>query len=142
MATIKLQGSSGGGSVTLTAPVTAANRTITLPDQDIDFGNISGEGSVKAWATYSMSGTPSLTAEGGMSSITDLGTGTPQFNLDIALPAVNGSPWSTSSVYSNGAYYPVQTGARVTSTTAYQVYCGSSATTRDDWQIGYTGLVR
>ena len=40
MATIKLQGSAGGGSVTLTAPVTAANRTITFPDQDVNLGQV------------------------------------------------------------------------------------------------------
>ena len=41
MATIKLQGnSSGSGSVTLTAPNTNSARTITLPDQDVDFGSL------------------------------------------------------------------------------------------------------
>ena len=41
MATIKLQGNpSGSGNVTLTAPNTNATRTITLPDEDIDLGNV------------------------------------------------------------------------------------------------------
>ena len=40
MATIKLQGSSGGGSVTLTAPVTATNTTVTFPAQDVNLGQV------------------------------------------------------------------------------------------------------
>jgi len=41
MATIKLQGNaSGSGTVILTAPNTNSTRTITLPDQDVDFGSL------------------------------------------------------------------------------------------------------
>ena len=50
----------------------------------------------KAWVTYSMSGTASITADAGVSSLTDLGTGTPQFNLDNSLPAANGTCWNTA----------------------------------------------
>ena len=36
MASIKIQSSSsGGGSITLTAPTTSSNRTVTFPDEDI-----------------------------------------------------------------------------------------------------------
>ena len=36
MASIKIQSSSsGGGSITLTAPTTSSNRTVTLPDEDV-----------------------------------------------------------------------------------------------------------
>jgi len=43
MATIKLQGnSSGSGTVVLTAPNTNSTRTITLPDQDVNLGNLGG----------------------------------------------------------------------------------------------------
>lgn len=43
MANIKLQGNpSGSGSVILTAPNTNSTRTITLPDQDVDLGNLGG----------------------------------------------------------------------------------------------------
>ena len=51
MATIKLQGSAGGGSVTLTAPVTAANRTITFPDQDVNLGQVATLGSTYSTPT-------------------------------------------------------------------------------------------
>lgn len=143
MATIKLQGNaSGSGSVTLTAPNTNSARTITLPDQDVDFGSLGGAGTVKAWVTYRMSGTPSITADGGVSSITDLGTGTPQFNLDTALPAANGTCWNTPGYYSNGAEYPVQGGGRIAATTNWKTYCGSDSTSRDDWLLGYSGLIR
>lgn len=51
MATIKLQGSAGGGSVTLTAPVTAANRTITFPDQDVNLGQVATLGTTYSTPT-------------------------------------------------------------------------------------------
>ena len=39
MASIKIQSSSpGGGSITLTAPTTSSNRTVTLPDADVTLG--------------------------------------------------------------------------------------------------------
>ena len=143
MATIKLQGNaSGSGSVTLTAPNTNSARTVTLPDEDIDLGNIGGAGTVKAWVAYNMSGTPSIIADGGVSSLTDLGVGTPQFNLDTALPAADGSCWNTHGLYSNGLEHALQSGGRITSTTAWKGFCGSDTVTRNDWQLGYSGVIR
>ena len=76
MATIKLQGNaSGSGSVTLTAPNTNSARTITLPDQDVDFGNLGGAGSVKAWVNFGGIGTVAIRQDGNVSSITDNGAG-------------------------------------------------------------------
>ncbi len=73
MATIKLQGNaSGSGSVTLTAPNTNSARTITLPDQDVVLG---GAGSVTAWVNWNQTGTVAILSDGGVSSITDNGTG-------------------------------------------------------------------
>jgi hypothetical protein len=144
MATIKMQGNaSGSGSVTLTAPNTNSARTVTLPDEDIDLGNIGGAGSVEAWVTYNMGGTPSIIADGGVSSITDLGVGTPQFNLDTALSAANGTLWNNCGYYGSvGSEIPVQGGGRVSSTTTWKAYCGSNGTTRVDWVEGYSGLIR
>jgi len=143
MATIKLQGNpSGSGSVTLTAPNTNSARTITLPDQDVDFGSLGGAGTVKAWVTFAMNGTARILASSGMSSLTDLGQGEPQFNLSDALAAANGGPWATPSLWTGGQEFALQTGARITSTTAYRVYCGSDTTGQQDWQQGYSGLVR
>lgn len=80
MATIKLQGNpSGSGNVTLTAPNTNATRTITLPDSDVDLGNISGGAPVAG--TLSGTGTIALQNSTGVSSVTDNGTGRYQFNF-------------------------------------------------------------
>jgi hypothetical protein len=96
----------------------------------------------KAWVTYTMSGTASITADGDVSSLTDLGVGTPQFNLDTALSAANGSVWNTSGLYTSTLEYAVQSGGRITATTHWKGYCGSSSTARVDWYVGYSGLVR
>jgi hypothetical protein len=90
MATIKLQGSSGGGSVTLTAPVTAANRTITLPDQDVNLGNVGAA----VVGTLNGTGTIALYNTKGVSSATDNGVGMYQFNFS--------SNFSTATYYSCG----------------------------------------
>jgi hypothetical protein len=144
MANIKLQGNpSGSGSVTLTAPNTNSARTITLPDQDMDLGSLAGAGSVQAWATFAMNGTARITASAGISSLSDLGVGLPQFNLSNALAAANGGGWACPSVWSDGySEHALQTGGRITSTTAYRVYCGSDTTSRQDWYQGYAGVAR
>ena len=86
MATIKLQGNSGGsGNVTLTAPSTNSNRTITLPDQDMDFGNLGGAGSTQAWVNFQGSGTVSIRDDGNVSSVTDNGTGDYNIAFSTAL---------------------------------------------------------
>ena len=90
MATIKLQGNaSGSGSVTLTAPNTNAARTVTLPDEDIDLGNIGGGPAVVG--TLNGTGTIALQNSKGVSSVTDNGTGKYQFNF--------------SANFSNATYY-------------------------------------
>jgi len=96
----------------------------------------------RAWVTFAMNGTARILASSGMSSLTDLGTGEPQFNLSNALAAADGGPWATPSLFSSGQEFAVQTGARITSTTAYRVYCGSDTTGQQDWHQGYSGIVR
>ena len=94
MATIKLQGnSSGSGTVTLTAPNTNATRTITLPDEDIDLGNVGGGAAVVG--TLNGTGTIALQNSKGVSSVTDNGTGQYQFNFS--------SNFSTATYYANGS---------------------------------------
>ena len=96
MATIKLQGNaSGSGSVTLTAPNTNSARTITLPDQDVDFGNLAGAGNVQAWANWTGDPTVVLRDSGNVSSVTDLGVGRYRVNY--------------SSSFSNTTYAAVST---------------------------------
>ena len=143
MATIKLQGNaSGSGSVTLTAPNTNSTRTITLPDQDMDLGSLAGAGGVKAWVTFEMDGTASIIADGGVSSLTDQGQGNPLFTLSNALPAANGSVWAAPGLFYNGAEHPLQSGAKINSTTQWEVFCGQDNTQRQDWDLGYSGLIR
>jgi len=95
-----------------------------------------------AWVTFAMNGTARILASAGMSSLTDLGTGTPQFNLSNALAAANGGVFACPSIWSGGQDFALQTGGRITSTTTYKVYCGSDTTGQQDWQQGYSGLVR
>lgn len=143
MANIKLQGnSSGSGSVTLTVPATNSARTITLPDQDMDLGSLAGAGSVQVWVTFAMNGTARILASANVSSLSDLGTGEPQFNLSNALAAANGGAWACPSLFSGGQEYALQSGARITSTTAYRVFCGSDTTGQQDWYQGYSGIAR
>jgi hypothetical protein len=90
MATIKLQGSaSGGGSVTLTAPNTNSARTITLPDQDVDFGSLGGAGSIQAWISMNGQGTVAIRNDGNISSLLDNGVGDYTANFSNTLSTSN-----------------------------------------------------
>lgn len=86
MASIKIQSSSsGGGSITLTAPTTSSDRTVTLPDADVTLGapyDPSGTYPAKAWMSLNGTGTISIINDGNVSSVTDNGTGryTPTFS--------------------------------------------------------------
>lgn len=93
MATIKLQGSSGGGSVTLTAPVTATNTTVTFPAQDVNLGQVATFGT-----TYS---TPSRA-----------GSNTAHQNTGTTSKIVMIDAWGSAAVLSMSA----------DGTTWYQVY--------------------
>jgi len=93
MATIKLQGNaSGSGTVILTAPNTNSARTITLPDEDIDLGNVGGGAAVVG--TLNGTGTIALLNSTGVSSVSDNGTGRYQFNFS--------SNFSTATYYAAG----------------------------------------
>ena len=95
MATIKLQGNaSGSGTVILTAPNTNSTRTITLPDQDVNFGTLGAGPPVVS--TLNGTGTIALQNSTGVSSVTDNGTGKYQFNFS--------SNFSTATYYANGSY--------------------------------------
>ena len=90
MATIKMQGNaSGSGSVTLTAPNTNSARTVTLPDEDIDLGNIGGAGIVKAWVNFDGANTVAIRGSGNVSSITDYGAGFYGPNFSTATSSSN-----------------------------------------------------
>ncbi len=95
MSTIKIQGNaSGSGTVILTAPNTNSARTITLPDEDIDLGNVGGGPAVVG--TLNGSGTIALQNSKGVSSATDVGTGKYQFNFS--------NNFSTTTYYAGGVH--------------------------------------
>mgnify|MGYP000849775233 CR=1 FL=1 len=101
MATIKLQGNaSGSGSVTLTAPNTNSARTITLPDQDVDFGNLGGAGSIVAWVNFNSIGTVSIRNNGNVSSITDIALGRYNVNFSTSLTSADYSMSYLNNSYS------------------------------------------
>ena len=102
MATIKLQGNaSGSGSVTLTAPNTNSARTITLPDQDVDFGNLAGAGSVVAWVNFNGTGTVAIRDSGNVSSITDNTTGEYTTNFSSALTSSSYTISGSTNTYAH-----------------------------------------
>ena len=108
MTTIKMQGNANGsGNVTLTAPNTNSARTVTLPDEDIDLGNIGGGPAVVG--TLNGTGTIALQNSKGVSSVSDLGTGKYNFNFS--------TNFSTATYYANNSacYH----------TSAYWAYLGS-----------------
>ena len=96
----------------------------------------------RAWAEFSMDGTAGLNNDGGVSSLTDLGTGSPQFTLDNALSSATGYADICPARYTTTLYYPVQIGAQIASTTTVKGFCGSNTTTRHDWHVGYFAVTR
>ena len=103
MSTIKIQGNaSGSGSVTLTAPNTNSARTVTLPDEDIDLGDIGGGPAVVG--TLNGTGTIALQNSKGVSSVSDYGTGKYGFNFSANFPnatyyAVGAISYDTSAAW-------------------------------------------
>lgn len=115
MSNIAMQGgATGTGTVTLLAPVTSTDRTLTLPDATgtllISGGAISGttasfSGNVtlgssvlatptgsapaylcRAWVQFNGTGTIAIQGSGNVTSITDGGTGTYTINFTTAMP--------------------------------------------------------
>lgn len=99
------------------------------------------KGSTKMWAQYVMAGTATVNGSYNVSSLTDLGVGSPQLNLAIALSTSNGAMWNTPGFYTGTTAYAVQAGGRVSSTTTVLGYCGSDSTTRADWSLGSMGAI-
>jgi hypothetical protein len=114
MSSIAMQGgATGTGTVTLLAPVTNTNRTITLPDVtgtvlvsgngisgttgtfsgDLSFNSGYGSAAVaygcRAWVNFNGTGTVAIRASGNVSSITDNGTGIYTVNLTTAMSDTN-----------------------------------------------------
>ena len=91
--------SSGGGSITISEPVTASNLTqnivaaagsIPVADSDSIISTGSGTGTLcRAWVNFNGTGTVAIRASFNVSSITDLGTGLYHVNFTTAMPNIN-----------------------------------------------------
>jgi hypothetical protein len=101
-------GATGTATVTLIAPATSTNRTLTLPDSTDTLQTIGGvltqfnaSGSApvyacRAWVNFNGTGTVAIRASGNVSSITDLGVGQYQINFTTAMPDANYSALASS----------------------------------------------
>ena len=117
MSNLAVQGSATGtGTVTLLAPVTSTNRTLTLPDatdtvagiaatqtltnktlttpniNSAQFATVSGTAPIypcRAWVNFNGTGTVAIRGSGNVTSITDNGTGQYTVNFTTAMTDVN-----------------------------------------------------
>ena len=107
MSKIALEGNaSGTGTLSIVAPSTSTDRTLTLPDasgtvltsaSDIDTQvasslNASGSAPIyacRAWVNFNGTGTVAIRASGNVTSITDNGTGDYTVNFTTAMPDAN-----------------------------------------------------
>ena len=95
MSKIALSGNaSGTGTLTIAAPNTNTDRTLTLPDRSGTVATTDSTGdapmySARAWVNFNGTGTVAIRASGNVSSITDNGTGDYTVNFATALPDAN-----------------------------------------------------
>ena len=102
MSKIALSGNaSGTGTLTIAAPNTSTDRTLTLPNSSGTMAtaestltqfNASGSAPVyaaRAWVNFNGTGTVAIRASGNVSSITDVGVGQYTVNFTTALPDAN-----------------------------------------------------
>lgn len=92
---------SGTGTLTISAPDTSTDRTLTLPDStgtiataESTLTQFSASGSApvyacRAWVNFNGTGTVAIRASGNVSSITDNGTGDYTVNFTTAMPDVD-----------------------------------------------------
>ena len=103
MGSVVIAGSTSG-QVTITPPAEAGTRTITLPaatgtailedgsnnlQMNSGFGSSATAYGVRAWVNFDGSGTISINASGGVSSLTDIANAAYQVNFATAMPDTN-----------------------------------------------------
>ena len=99
MSLIRLQTNSGGtGTLTIAAPNTNTDRTLTLPNSTgtiatdvttLDQFNVTGSAPVyacRAWVNFNGTGTVAIRGSENVTSITDNGTGNYTVNFTTAMP--------------------------------------------------------
>jgi len=123
---------SGTGTLTIAAPNTSTDRTLTLPDEtgtvltstsDVAASqitsalNATGSAPIyacRAWVNFDGTGTVAIRASGNVSSITDNGTGDYTVNFTTAMPDGNYAMVSCASDEGSGPVTYVQQGTRLT----------------------------
>lgn len=149
MSSIKLApNASGTGALTIAAPNTNTDRTLTLPDSSgtiataestLSQFNASGSAPVyaaRAWVNFNGTGTVAIRASGNVSSITDNGVGDYTVNLTTQMPDANYSAaMSVQRTGSDTNIYPSlffgASPSQTASTVRLQVRTGSSYALED-----------
>jgi hypothetical protein len=120
MSNVKIQSNaSGTGTLTIAAPNTNTDRTLTLPDSSGTMAtaestlaqfNASGSAPVyacRAWVNFNGTGTPAVRAAGNVSFIVDLGVGDYVVVFTTAMPDANYSAVVSAQIESNGTNWVV-----------------------------------
>ena len=161
MSAIAIQSSgSGAGTLTIAAPITATNRTLTLPDAtttfvgtdatqtltnktlttpNIDsaqFATVSGTAPIypcRAWVNFNGTGTVAIRGSGNVSNITDVGVGYYTVNFTTAMSDANYSIGIASSNGTGSNLITVVGDGNVAPTTSnFQIRSFNSAITAVD----------
>lgn len=97
----------------------------------------------RAWAQFHTTGTAAIDADGGISSLTDHGTGDTTFTLDNAMSAANGCAITMTGYSSSSTIiYPRQNATVVTGTTTFRGRTGTDNSNRYDNYQANALLVR
>jgi len=146
LSNLAVQGSATGtGTVTLLAPVTSTNRTLTLPDSTgtvataestLTQFNASGSAPVyaaRAWVNFNGTGTVAIRASGNVSSITDNATGNYTVNFTTAMPDADYSVGSCVAVdYSNNGGRVVNLASAAPTTSACRISTFTAGSSNTD----------
>ena len=155
MSKIALSGNaSGTGTLTLSAPNTNSDRTLTLPDSAGTIAtaestlaqfNASGSAPVyacRAWVNFNGTGTVAIRASGNVSSITDNGTGEYTVNFTTALPDANYCVQGLSDWLDGTRLASIAVNASVPPTTSACRFVVADGTTRKDFEYVYAAIFR
>jgi uncharacterized protein (AIM24 family) len=148
MSKIALSGNaSGTGVLTIAAPNTNSDRTLTLPDESgtvltsasavaasqiTSALNATGSAPIyacRAWVNFNGTGTVAIRASGNVSSITDNGTGQYTVNFSTSIPDTNYSVTLGARPASSGTNGRSLIGATTYSTSAVQIQFINAADT-------------
>ncbi len=143
MSSIVLTGDTSG-TVTVSAPAVAGTRTITLPaatgtailedgsnnlQMNSGFGSSATAYGVRAWVNFDGSGTISIHASGGVSSLTDIANAAYRVNFSTAMPDTNFSMCISTRVH---GYDRTQVTARTTTSCEVGTFTVNGAGTEYD----------